>query len=74
MNIQTTALGDTSVSTELNPESGKAAWLAPRSTDLNRVLKRTAAMVLAGGQGERLSSLTDNGVVVIPKGMVIGDA
>lgn len=74
MNIQTTALDDTSVSTELNPKSGKATWLAPRSTDLTRILKRTAAMVLAGGQGERLSSLTDNGVVVIPKGMVIGDA
>jgi len=69
MDIQSVDLGGARVPITLDQDCGKAAWLAPRSADLHRLLKRTVAMVLAGGQGERLFPLTrDRAKPAVPFG------
>jgi len=47
----------------------KAAWLTSRSPSLESVLRNTVAMILAGGQGERLHPLTrDRAKPAVPFG------
>lgn len=69
MNIQAIDLGGGMSSARSTTSDERAAWLEPRSSELSRVLKHTVAMVLAGGQGERLYPLTrDRAKPAVPFG------